>query len=43
MTKSELIEVLTSKQPQITPKQVEAGVRGILESMIHSLANGQRI
>ncbi|RTE87293.1 MULTISPECIES: integration host factor subunit beta [Gammaproteobacteria] len=43
MTKSELIEVLTTKQPQVSPKDVEAGVRGILETMIQSLASGQRI
>lgn len=43
MTKSELIEVLMSKQPQVAPKMVEAGVRTILESMIQSLATGDRI
>ncbi|WP_113905787.1 integration host factor subunit beta [Aliidiomarina celeris] len=43
MTKSELIEVLMSKQPQVTPKAVEAGVRTILESMIQALATGDRI
>ncbi|MCC5854987.1 MAG: integration host factor subunit beta [Idiomarina sp.] len=43
MTKSELIELLISKQPQMAPKEVEAGVRTILESMITSLAGGERI
>lgn len=43
MTKSELIEALTTKQPQMSPKDVEAGVRGILETMIQSLATSQRI
>jgi len=43
MTKSELIEKLVSKQPDIAPKEVEAGVRSILESMIQSLATGERI
>lgn len=43
MTKSELIEILVSKQPDIAPKEVEAGVRSILESMIQALATGDRI
>lgn len=43
MTKSELIEKLVTKQPGIAPKEVEAGVRSILESMIQSLATGDRI
>lgn len=43
MTKSELIEILVGKQPDLAPKEVEAGVRSILESMIHSLESGERI
>ncbi|MCO4320855.1 integration host factor subunit beta [Aliidiomarina quisquiliarum] len=43
MTKSELIEKLVGKQPDIAPKEVEAGVRSILESMIQALASGERI
>ena len=43
MTKSELIEILVGKQPDLAPKDVEAGVRSILESMIQSLESGERI
>ncbi|TRW49811.1 integration host factor subunit beta [Aliidiomarina halalkaliphila] len=43
MTKSELIEILIAKQPELQPKDVERGVREILEIMVHSLADGDRI
>ncbi|RUO21725.1 integration host factor subunit beta [Aliidiomarina haloalkalitolerans] len=43
MTKSELIEKLINKQPELQPKDVERGVREILEVMVHSLAAGDRI
>lgn len=43
MTKSELIEKLVSKHSDIAPKVVEAGVRNILEAMILSLSDGERI
>ncbi|RUO25629.1 integration host factor subunit beta [Aliidiomarina minuta] len=43
MTKSELIEQLADKQPHLSPKQVESGVKEILESLIHSLASGDRV
>ncbi|RUO36562.1 integration host factor subunit beta [Aliidiomarina sanyensis] len=43
MTKSELIEILIAKQPELQPKDVERGVREILEVMVHALADGDRI
>lgn len=43
MTKSELIEQLTDKQPHLSPKEVEKAVKEILESLIHSLASGDRV
>ena len=43
MTKSELIEVLSSKQPQLAYKDIELAVKTILEYMSSSLSNGERI
>ena len=43
MTKSELIEALSGRQPQITSKDIESAVKTILESMAQSLATGERI
>lgn len=43
MTKSELIERLTDKQPHLSPKDVEKSVKEILESLIQSLASGDRV
>lgn len=43
MTKSELIENLALKQPQLNFKDVELAVRTILELMAQMLANGERI
>ena len=43
MTKSELIEILASKQPQLNPKDVELAVKTILEHMAQVLASGERI
>ena len=43
MTKSELIEALSRRQPQFTSKDVESAVKTILESMAQSLASGDRI
>lgn len=43
MTKSELIERLTDRQPHLSPKDVEKAVKEILESLIQSLANGDRV
>lgn len=43
MTKSELIEMLTRKQPQFTSRDIESAVKTILEAMSQTLANGERI
>ncbi|NTS77945.1 integration host factor subunit beta [Catenovulum sp. SM1970] len=43
MTKSELIELLADKNPQIQLKDVELGIKELLEYMAHSLANNERI
>ena len=43
MTKSELIERLTDRQPHLSPKDVEKAVKEILESLIQSLASGDRV
>lgn len=43
MTKSELIEILAAKQPQLDHRDVELAVRELLEQMCSALANGQRI
>ena len=43
MTKSELIEVISTQQPHLAIKDVELAVKCILEHMSHSLANGDRI
>ena len=43
MTKSELIELLARRQPQLTTKDIESAVKLILESMTQTLASGQRI
>ena len=43
MTKSELIEALSKRQPQFTSKDIESAVKTILESMAQSLASGERI
>lgn len=43
MTKSELIEILSRKQTQLAYKDVELAVKTVLETMAHSLANGERI
>ena len=43
MTKSELIEALSRRQPQFTSKDIEYAVKTILESMTQSLASGERI
>ena len=43
MTKSELIERLTDRQPHLSPKEVEKAVKEILESLIQSLASGDRV
>ncbi len=43
MTKSELIEVLAQKQPQLANRDIELAVKTILEYMSGSLSNGERI
>ncbi len=43
MTKSNLIERLTSKHFQLSIKEVEDSVRETLQLMTDSLANGERI
>lgn len=43
MTKSELIEILARKQPQLNSKDVELAVKAILEQMTQILASGERI
>lgn len=43
MTKSELIELISRQQAQFSQKDVEIAVNKILDSMIHSLSQGDRI
>lgn len=43
MTKSELIELLATKQPQLDQKDVELAVKELLEQMASALACGERI
>lgn len=43
MTKSELIEVLARKQPQLAYRDIELAVKTILEYMSISLSSGERI
>lgn len=43
MTKSELIEILSRKNPQVTPGDVELAVKSIIEHMSLSLSTGERI
>lgn len=43
MTKSELIDRIAAKQPQLPLKDVELAVRCILEQMSQVLAAGERI
>lgn len=43
MTKSELIERLAQRYPQLVSKDAELAVKTILEAMTESLAQGQRI
>jgi integration host factor subunit beta len=43
MTKSELVEIIASKQTQLSVKDVELAVKTIIEHMSHSLSDGQRI
>ncbi len=43
MTKSELIELIARRQSQFTHKDVELAVNQVLDSMIDSLSQGERI
>lgn len=43
ITKSELIELLSSKFPQLLPKDVELVVKTLLDAMTNSLVEGKRI
>lgn len=43
MTKSELVEIIASKQTQLSVKDVELAVKTIIEHMSQSLSDGQRI
>jgi integration host factor subunit beta len=43
MTKSELIERIAAKQPQLSIKDIELAVKAILEHMSLTLAQGERI
>lgn len=43
MTKSELVEIIASKQTQLSVKDVELAVKTIIEHMSQALAEGDRI
>tara|TARA_A100001037_G_scaffold286478_2_gene294907 strand:+ start:159 stop:479 length:321 start_codon:yes stop_codon:yes gene_type:complete len=43
MTKSELIEILSLRQNQLSSRDVELAVKAILEQMSETLASGSRI
>jgi integration host factor subunit beta len=43
MTKSELIELIARKQTQFSQKDVEIAVNQIVDSMIDTLSEGERI
>ena len=43
MTKSELIELIARKQPQLSYKDIELVVKTLLEHMVSALSTGERI
>ena len=43
MTKSELVEIVASKQPQLSIKDVELAIKTIIEYMSQTLSEGRRI
>lgn len=43
MVKSELIDIITSRQQSLPPKDVELSVNHILDAMSDTLSNGGRI
>lgn len=43
MTKSELVEIIASKQTQLSVKDVELAVKTLIDLMSNTLSSGQRI
>jgi integration host factor subunit beta len=43
MIKSELITLISSKQPHLQHKDVELAINNIIDVLIHSVAHGERI
>ena len=43
MTKSELVEVIASKQTQLSVRDVELAVKTLIDLMSNTLSSGQRI
>lgn len=43
MTKSELIEIIARRQPQLSTRDVELSVKTLIEQMSRTLARGGRI
>ncbi|HSH40691.1 MAG TPA: integration host factor subunit beta [Arenicellales bacterium] len=43
MTKSDMIEMLATEQPQLAYRDVELAVKGLLERMAEALERGERI
>ncbi len=43
MTKSELIELIAERQPQLSHKDIELAVKSMIEHMSQVLASGSRI
>ena len=43
MTKSQLIEILTTRHSQLEPKDAELAVKTMLDAMAHTLSKGDRI
>jgi integration host factor subunit beta len=43
MTKSDLIQILTLKYPQLSARDVEAAVKGMVDHMAETLSKGGRI
>jgi integration host factor subunit beta len=43
MTKSELINLLAERQQDLVLRNIESGVKGLLDQMVQALAEGRRI
>ena len=43
MTKSELITLIGTKQPHLQPKDVELAINNVIDTLIDSIANAERI